>query len=344
MSWNKKQIKQLATLVKNGKGNNIVKYNSTKNFRLSSVAHVLTDYIMNNDKSSWDSVNIKQPSNPSGDTVKGLKVVKKDYLDMCQRFTKYCKNNKVAPNYVKVQEKQISFNLFAFNLAKITLFIIENNRLPAYTTMDSSDISNTTPTHTPSTLTSKFVSKPHLTTTSEGLGQDTGYWCSCNSVQQALYKLSNGTKKISEKTLASVGGVTTSGVGHEGINTMIAWFNRKYGYNLKVSWKKFSELGDSDTARFKAVGKLLSKKDTAVFFHIGYHNGGVSCSAKGPFGHYEMIDTINISSKTCRALNSLGSKRDGTMYAGFLNARSLSVQKCFINDCSQKSVCIISKE
>ena len=66
-----------------------------------------------------------------------------------------------------------------------------------------------------------------------------------------MYKLSG--KNISEDTLLKIGGVTTSGCGHNGVNTMIVWFNKKYGTNYKVTWKNFSDLGKDRGSKFLAL-------------------------------------------------------------------------------------------
>lgn len=156
-----------------------------------------------------------------------------------------------------------------------------------------------------------------------GMGQCTGYYCACNSVQQCIYRLTG--EHISESTLASVGGTTYDGTGHDGINTMIAWFNREYGYNLKIQWKNFSEVGYSKLQEYIDNG--------AVFFHLLYRN---------QWGHYEVPKSVG--SGTITVLNSLGDSCGGGTYCGYIETRSQSTQTSYINGISQKSVCIITRE
>ena len=156
-----------------------------------------------------------------------------------------------------------------------------------------------------------------------GMGQCTGYYCACNSVQQAIYRLTG--KQISEYTLAQVGGTTTSGTGHEGINTMIYWFNKNYGYNLKIQWKNFSEVG------YTKLQEYINKG--AVFFHLLYRN---------QWGHYEVPVSVNGNNIT--VLNSLGSSCGGSTYCGYEETRTLATQSSYIAGISQKSLCIITRE
>ena len=156
-----------------------------------------------------------------------------------------------------------------------------------------------------------------------GMGQCNGYYCACNSVQQAIYRLTG--EHISESTLARVGGTTTDGTDHEGINTMFAWFSREYGYNLKVEWKNFSEVGYSKLQEYIDNG--------AVILHILYRN---------QWGHYEI--PVSVGNGTITVLNSLGEYCSYPAYCGYEETRSQSEHTSYLNGISQKSVCIITRE
>ena len=142
-------------------------------------------------------------------------------------------------------------------------------------------------------------------------------------------------------------GVTTSGVGHEGFATAIAWFNKKYGTKYKIAWKNFSDLGDTRDKRFEALAKLLCKDNTAILTHIGYGNAGKSpiTSSTKIFGHYEILDRINTKTKYVRALNSLGSKINLNAYEGHLQERTYATQASFFANTpgGQKAILIITK-
>ena len=288
-------------------------------------------------------------------------VLKEDYLVIINNFINFCVRNRV-PAFITTQKSKtkVSFELFMYCLAKIIVFHQENKYLPNYCNFSKGYNSNTATTiktvkkavkQSTSTNTktnnclNPYTSKPHLTTTKEGLGQNHPWDCSANAVSQCLYKLSG--KNISEDTLVKIGGVTTSGCGHNGINTMIAWFNKKYGTKYKVTWKNFSDLGKDRESRFLALAKLLCKSDTAVLCHIGYANSGKEPIIKKTeiFGHYEVLDKVNVKTKYVRALNSLGKKINANAYAGHLQDRTYEAQASYFANTpgGQKAICIISK-
>lgn len=292
------------------------------------------------------------------------KVLTNDYRDMIKRFVSYAEQNKKVPAYITTvkSKTKVEYDLFVYCLCKIIVFYYNNNNsYPAYCIFNSSNITNKisntkiiTKTTTTSTSTTKktntkcqnpFTSSPHLTTTQTGLGQDYPWDCSCAALQQCLYKLSG--KKINESTLIKVMGVTTSGVGHEGFATAIAWFNKKYGTKYKITWKNFSDLGDTRDKRFEALAKLLCKDNTAILTHIGYGNAGKSpiTSSTKIFGHYEILDRINTKTKYVRALNSLGSKINLNAYEGHLQERTYATQASLFANTpgGQKAILIITK-
>lgn len=129
------------------------------------------------------------------------------------------------------------------------------------------------------------------------------------------------------------------------INTAIAKISQKSGINLKVQWKNFSDMGESDKERFENIAKILCKPNIAIIWHILYINGGSGVSGKG-FGHYEYLDKINTSTNYVRALNSLGDKNNDGSYQGRLQDRAYSIQSHYARNTNggQPALCIITKE
>lgn len=153
-----------------------------------------------------------------------------------------------------------------------------------------------------------------------GIGQCTGWYCACNSLQQCFYRLT-GTK-VNESTIAGWAGTTHDGTDHAGINTAVAMFNKKYNKNVKITWYNFSELSWDKIDSFNKKG--------AVFFHLLYRN---------KWGHYEPIKSVG---DYLKILNSLGDSCGSGTYCGYIETRSKSEQKSYINGISQKSVAILT--
>ena len=159
------------------------------------------------------------------------------------------------------------------------------------------------------------------------LGQRTSYSCGPHSLVQCIHRLTG--EDVSEMTLAGVCGTTTEGTDHEGLETGIAWFNRKYNQNIKIDWYNFSELGNNQDERFNKVQEMIN--NGAVFFHLNYRQ---------KWGHYEVIkeawdDPLVI-------LNSLGDSYSNGYY-GYIEYRSRNDQVSYINGISQKSVAYLHR-
>lgn len=190
--------------------------------------------------------------------------------------------------------------------------------------------------------TNPYTSAPHYTEIGcNKLGQCTPYFCGPHSIHQGLRKF--GITNISEATLASWAGTTSSGTDHAGLNTAIAKAAKQSKVTLSVQWYNFSDLGKTVEGRFKKLATMICKSNVFAFCHIGYQGSGES--SKGTiFGHYEMIDKIDIKNKQVRALNSLGSKCNAPAYCGHLQWRSYGLQAHYISNVSQKSICVVTKK
>lgn len=364
MKVSKKLILNEAVEIRNftNKNKQLPKYATIDNsqFTQPQYCYLLAKQISKMSLPTISKITVKEPTQPWGDAFKDVKIARIDYVDIASRVASYIETHNQAPNYASYKGKNIKFELYTYCFAKIVAYYKENNAFPNYCIFNSADLQNaktTTTTAKKTTVTSTsssknttkkdnctnpYTSTPHLLTTVAGLGQEFHWDCSANATQQALYKLSG--KKVSEATLIRVGGVTTSGVGHQGINTMIEWFNRKYGTKYKVTWKNFSDLGKTIDARFEALGKLICKPNVAVICHIGYQDSG-SKTGGTTFGHYEVLDKVNTKTKYVRALNSLGNQINKNAFYGHLQDRSFKVQANYFASTpgGQKALCIVSK-
>lgn len=157
----------------------------------------------------------------------------------------------------------------------------------------------------------------------DAMGQNTGYYCACHSLQEVLRNLTG--KVIPQKTLASIMGTTTKGTGHDGIRTAVAWFNKKYNFKISMSEKYFSDIGE------KGVKKIIDSKNQDCIIHLAY---------KKEFGHYEVANKINTTNHNWNIQNSLGNKCS-SCYCGHREDRSLSTMKSWINAKKNVKSCLI---
>lgn len=224
------------------------------------------------------------------------------------------------PNYVIDKNgKKYLKDTYVDMCRRVSEYEVKNGVSPAIVYLSGSDNSNSSSSPSlHSYLTSKGCS---------GMGQCTPYYCACNSLQQAFYRLTG--IHVSESTIAGVAGTTKSGTGHSGINTAVAWFNKKYGKNVKISWKNFSDLGSNDSERWSELDSYASSG--AVFTHLLYRN---------QYGHYEPFKSV--SGNNVIVLNSLGSKCGSSAYCGYVETRSKSAQKSYMNGISQPSVAVLT--
>lgn len=165
------------------------------------------------------------------------------------------------------------------------------------------------------------VLKDYLTSYGcNNLGQCTPYYCGPHSLMQSFYRLTG--IKVNESTIAGWAGTTTDGTGHDGLNTAVAKFNKKYNTNVKIQWYNFSELG------WDKLKSMIQKG--AVFCHLLYRD---------QWGHYEIIQSIGDDLKI---LNSLGDRCGGNTYCGYIETRSKATQKRYIQGISQKSIAYLT--
>lgn len=298
---------------------------SGKTYTYGQVAYILA-YAINNINKSAEVFTVKNASGATEDTI-NENIVKTDYQDIAKRVASYIKTNKQCPNYAttKKSKKKLRPRVFIYMFARIIVYYYNNKKtLPNYANANSGYFKNTSsgPTIKKNGLNAYMTSQG-----CSGMGQCTSYYCGCNSLQQCFYRLTG--IKVAESTIASVAGTTTSGTDHNGLNTAVAWFNKKYNKKVKIIWKNFSDLGSTDTERWKALQSYINKG--AVFIHLRYRD---------QYGHYEVPK--DVSNDTCKILNSLGDSCGSGTYCGYVENRSRATEKRYIQGISQKSVAILT--
>lgn len=283
-----------------------------------AINHLNEDITLKSGKVAKDPVN----------TVINEDMYESDYKDQAKRLCQYIKQNGQAPNYIKsVKSKSlISPDLELFAFAKIIVYYYANKRLPNYCNYNSNDL-KTTVKSTTNNCSNPYKSSPHPTKSGcDGMGQNTGYFCADAAMQHSLYKFGIN---VSQSQLAKWAGTTTSGTSHEGIRTAIAMVNKKYGVNITVQEKNFSDLG------ITGLAKLICQKNVDAIIHLLYRD---------KWGHYESINEINVKTNMLKILNSLGDTCNSGCYCGYIEDRSLAAEKSYISGISQKSVIILTKK
>ena len=291
------------------------------------IGYILAKAI-NNPNKELTYIHVKTAPNKTGETV-DFTIEKKDYKNLAKSLvdfieTKHDGSNRL-PNFLTYNKKKIKQRVFIYAFAKIIVWYYNNNKsLPNTCRFKTSE---TVKISKKKTITKKKKSKyGHATKQGcDNMGQNTGYYCGCHSLQEVFRNLTG--KVVPQKTIASVAGTTTSGTDHGGLSTTVAWFNKKYGYNLTVEWKNFSDLG------WSGMKKIINSENQDCLIHNLYRN---------KWGHYEVINSV--SDSNIKVQNSLGSKCTSSCYCGYVENRTPSTYKSYINGISQKSIMIITRK
>ena len=248
-----------------------------------------------------------------GDHI-STQISKKDYLDCCKRITAYVEKFKTMPNFVQWKNRKIKTDDYTYNFAKIIIWYNNHKTLPAYNNINTKIWNKPEPV------------KKHGHATSSGCdnrGQNNGYYCGCHSLQEVFRNLTGIV--VPQSTIASVAGTTTDGTDHDGLNTTVEWFNRKYNKKLTVQWYNFSDLG------WNGIRNIINSNNKDLVCHNLYRN---------TWGHYEVINKVY--DDYCDVQNSLGDYCDYDCYCGYVEERSLSTFRSYISGISQKSIMVIT--
>lgn len=268
------------------------------------------------------SKSVKNAEKASGVSI-NEKVYASDYKDQAKRVSQYIKQHGACPNYVTTvkSKKQVRPRDFIYAFARIIVFYENNKKTwPNYCTYKSGAYTTST---TKTTTKSKYG---HATKSGcDNRGQNNGYYCGCHSLQEVFRNLTG--KVVPQSTIASWAGTTSSGTDHDGLNTAVATFNKKYGFKLTVEWKNFSDLG------WNGVKKIINSSNQDAVFHSYY---------RLKWGHYEVINSL--SDSNIKVQNSLGDYCSNGCYCGYVEDRTPNTFREYMNGISQKSVMIITRK
>lgn len=299
-----------------------------KTYSYQQCAYMFSKFIIS-PKQDISLIKIGSAPNPNGDSI-NENILINDYKDMAKRFNSYVEKNKKLPNFVttKKSKKKVKMNLFIYICSKIVVFFGSKKIYPNYVATNSSAFKKTTNSTTTSTVKKQTTSVKkskygHATKSGcDNMGQNTPYYCGCHSLQEIFRNLTGIV--VPQSTIAKWAGTTSSGTGHEGLNTAVAKFNQVYKKNLKVEWKHFSDIG------WNGLNNIIKSSNKDFLVHNLYRN---------KWGHYEVINSISSSVNT---QNSLGSSC-GSCYCGYKESRSKGDFQSYIKGISQKSIMIVTR-
>ena len=283
-----------------------------------------------NPNHDYETITVYKAPNPIGNPV-NKSLTEKEYKDLAYRIVKFINDTQTAPNYATYKGYAIANELSLYCFSKIIVYYDEHsNTLPRTCKFNSTDIKYTTSKSTKTTITTNTstssTTKKYGHAKKSGcdnMAQNNSYYCGCHSLQEVFRNLTGIV--VPQSTIAGVCGTTTSGTDHDGLNTCVAWFNRKYGYNLQVSWKNFSDLG------WTGIKKIVDSKNQDCVIHNLYRN---------QWGHYEVVNDV---SSNVNVQNSLGSSC-GSCYCGYIEYRTQSTFRSYISGISQKSIMVITND
>lgn len=291
-----------------------------KTYNYGTIGYYFTEFIKNGGKEVKDKT-IKNNSDSAGVTI-NEKIKESDFKDQIKRISQFIQQNGKLPNNVTtvVSKKKVKPQDYIYAFSKIVVFYGTNYRFPAYCTYNSS-------VYTKKSTPKKKTSSKYGHATKHGcdnMGQNTPYYCGCHSLQEIFRNLTG--KVVPQKTIAKICGTTSAGTDHNGLNTCVAWFNKRYDFKLKVTWKNFSDIG------WNGVKKIVESDNQDCLIHNLYRN---------KYGHYEVVN--GVSSNNIKVQNSLGDKCTSSCYCGYVENRSPSEYRSYIAGISQKSIMIITR-
>ena len=183
-------------------------------------------------------------------------------------------------------------------------------------------------------ITGRYISTNHH----EGTGCNKKGQCNSKVCGPHSIRQSNSKKDIDaylEMQIAGWAGTTSAGTSHNGIQTALYEVGKRAGYNIKLEWKNFSDMGKTLDERYRAIGKLIEKPNVSVIWHDLY---------RSKYGHYEVVKEINMNNKILLVLNSLGNSCGSGTYCGYTETRSFSEMAKYLAGISQKSILIVTYE
>ena len=309
-----------------------------------SIAYLFSKYILGLNAAEVNLVNVRIYDGVKLVDTIDEKILRDDYLAMIKNFVKFTENYHRVPRFITSQKSstKVSFELYLYAISKIIVYYKEKGTLPnyclfnkSYVPANESNSKTSKKNNTLSTSDKKKVtncSNPYKSLghpTKNGcnqMGQNTSYYCGVSALHKILRKF--GITKYTQKQLAAYAGTTTKGTDHKGLETAVAKVSKDTGIKLTCKWYNFSDLG------WEKLGKIICNPNADALVHLYY---------RLEYGHYEVINEIDVNKKQLKVINSLGSRCKDGCYCGYVEQRSFGLEKQYILGISQKSILIVKK-
>lgn len=324
------EIVEIAEDIKKGVETN-AKIPSVKGYSQAQLLYIMGEAVRNPKK----DVEVRKVSPCPDCTGSGINtnLSESEYKKLAYNTNEWIRDRNIAPNYTVHGKYMISNRLELYCFSKIVVWYDEHKKLPRTCLFNNKvfypNASNgSSSSKSSSSSTSSNKKYGHATKSGcDNMGQNTDYYCGVHSLQEVIRNLYGIV--VPQSTLASWAGTTTAGTSHQGLETAVAQFNKKYGKNLKIIWKNFSELG------WSGIKKIVNSTNQDCIIHNLYRRNG-----SFGYGHYEVVNAVNAN---VTVQNSLGNYCSNGCHCGYIEYRSQSTFTYYIQGISQKSIAILTR-
>ena len=285
-----------------------------KNGQSSKWAYYYCKCILNGKKDVLHKFSQADAQNVTGQSV-NIKLTKKEYLAKMKVYCEWVEKHKALPNYVIIKNKKVNPMIWNAYVGYLFKVYYETGKLPADESIKSDIYKKTA------------AKKKYGHATSPGCdnrGQNNSLNCGPHSMQEVIRNLTG--KVIKQSTLAAWAGTGSGGTDHHGLETAIAKAAKQLGVKFTVKWYNFSDLG------WNGIDKIIKSNNQDCIIHNCY---------RLKWGHYEVVNSI--SGSNVKVQNSLGNPGCGSCYCGYVEDRSATEFRNYINGISQKSVMVITR-
>lgn len=284
-----------------------------KDYNMRTCAWILANFILN-PKAEIHARKVKSADFYDGEFTHD-KLNKNTYTSLANQLVKHIKNTGKIPSSLKYGNKKIQTKVYIYGFASVVKYYFKHNAFPSKIWFSRTSFNKPTPKQ-------EFKKFGHSTRSGcDNMGQNTDYYCGVHSLQEVIRNLYDIV--VPQDTLAEWCGTTSAGTSHDGLETGVAVFNKRYNKNLKVKWYNLSDLG------WNGVSDIIDSNNKDCIIHNNYRN---------QWGHYEVINDVSYN---INVQNSLGDYCNNGCHCGYIEYRTQDEFEDYISGISQKSIMVL---